>query len=292
MDKGELGGQGFDISDFKNETGNTPSPETSTPYAEFSFEEAGLNADHVRHEIMNRLKRLKDTSDFFEDEMNSRKLADYLFSFYESEHPERSFSEEDRKIVHAGTLFSDIGKTGPLNADEEQQKIILDIFNVNNWRDPSAPLENFMRECFPSDYEERLAACEKLGISRSLPMRDVWNMHCKWTYDIIAGDGVPKEDVAAAATHHILENVNSELVAPDGTFAKDFGKNTRFDRPEKLIILLDKYDAYRGRSGLSHEEAMRALRARLASSAYAEDPEFLTLIDDMDAAFKSKDLSK
>jgi hypothetical protein len=54
-------------------------------------------------------------------------------------------------------------------------------------------------------------------------------------------------------------------VASDRRFTRAFGDNAGFDRAEKLIILLDKYDALRRRGGRSHEQALAWLRERLGA---------------------------
>ena len=70
--------------------------------------------------------------------------------------------------------------------------------------------------------------------------------------------GVPGEGrIAAAAAHHLLDGVNPEaIVDEDGNYSADFGENKHFHRPEKLVIVLDKYDALRRRGGNSHEQAI------------------------------------
>ena len=94
------------------------------------------------------------------------------------------------------------------------------------------------------------------------------------------------EVVAAAATHHLLEDVNPDaIVGADRSFTRSFGDNAAFDRAEKLVILLDKYDALRRRARMTHERAIAWLRERIDKNAeFRGDGEFLSLIADLDSA--------
>lgn len=116
-------------------------------------------------------------------------------------------------------------------------------------------------------------------------MRHFWNLHTAWTLEIIDGAGVPAEAVAAAASHHMLDNINPDaIVGADDRFTRRFGANTCFDRAEKLVIVLDKYDALRRRGRLSHAEAIAWLIERLAKNErFRGDRELTTLIADINA---------
>jgi hypothetical protein len=51
-----------------------------------------------------------------------------------------------------------------------------------------------------------------------MTMREFWNLHSAWALHVLQEDGVP-----AAATHHILENVNPDsLIAEDGPVTSPF----------------------------------------------------------------------
>jgi hypothetical protein len=109
-----------------------------------------------------------------------------------------------------------------------------------------------------------------------------------WTLHILQGDGVPAEAVPAAATHHILENVSPDsLIAENGRFTKCFGKHAAFERPEKLVILLDKYDAALRRGRCAHDQAIASLREVIAKNhRFRGDHGFLELIEDLDEVMK------
>ena len=158
------------------------------------------------------------------------------------------------------------------------------MFSIESVEDVMQPVSRFMAHYFPDDAEERLRRFEGLGLRRSMPMRHLWNLHTSWTLEIIDGAGVPAEAVAAAATHHLLDNVNPDaIVGADDRFTRSFGANTCFDRAEKLVIVLDKYDALRRRGRLDHPHAIAWLRERLANNArFRGDRALETLITEVD----------
>jgi len=246
------------------------------------FAAAGIEGENVNPEIFARLELLQRNSGFLEDEQHAFNLAQALFAYYEREVPDRMFSVEEQHEVLAGTLLSDIGKTGPKNATLGQQEVILDIFRIENVENPQITVRKLLEQHYAGDADRRIAALQQLGIDASrMPMRDFWNMHAVWTLGIIQNGGIPQEDVPAAAFHQILERVNEQYVGAGGRYVNGFGKNLVFDRPEKLVILLDKYDAFRSRLGKSHQEAIVLTRNLIERTPYANDWEFLELLTDM-----------
>ena len=117
-----------------------------------------------------------------------------------------------------------------------------------------------------------------------MSVRQFWNLHSDWTLAITEASGLPPEAVAAAATHHLLDDVNPRaIVGEDDRFRRSFGENTAFDRTEKLVIVLDKYDAARRRGGRTHDQALVWLRDRISKSArFRDDPELRALVDVVD----------
>jgi len=241
----------------------------------------------VHPNIIRKLRLLNEKSETFKDEERSIHIARALFKYYEEKFPDKKFAEEEQRTVLIGTIFTDIGKTGPRDATHEQEKVILDIYNVENIIKPEEiTLVQFMSRYFPKDAERRLTTIETIkNVNRGMTMREFYNLHPEWTLEIISGDGVPLEAIAAAAAHHALEGVNpQDIIGQDGRFTKYFGENVSFDRAEKLIILLDKYDAFRRRGKKGHKEAIELVREKIRSNSdFAEDTEFEELLDNLDA---------
>ena len=250
------------------------------------FEELGLNVEKMNPNIVRKLLLLNERTETFKDEERSIHVARAMFRYYESNLSDRRFTDQEKRIVLMGTMFTDIGKTGPKDATREQENLVLDIYEVENIIDPKKiTLEEFIDTNFPGDAENRLRTLRELGVSSGMTMRELYNLHAKWTLEIISGDGVPPEAVAAAATHHMLEGINpEEIVGEDGRFTKYFGENVSFSRDDKLVIILDKYDASRRRGGKEHEKAIELVRDKIRSNPnFTEDREFEELVNNLDA---------
>ena len=260
--------------------------ETERDHLRELFEELGLDVEKMNPNIVRKLLLLNERTKTFKDEERSVHVARALFRYYEKNLSDRKFTDVEQRTVLIGTMFTDIGKTGPRNATPEQEELISDIYGVENIIDPKkVTLEGFINDNFPEDADDKLKVLEEMGVGRDITMREFYNLHPKWTLETISGDGVPPEAVAAAATHHMLEGINpEEIVGKDGRFTKYFGDNVSFDRAEKLIILLDKYDAYRRRGKKSHKEAIELVRDKIKSNPnFADDREFEELVDNLDA---------
>ncbi|OGN03199.1 MAG: hypothetical protein A2651_02200 [Candidatus Yanofskybacteria bacterium RIFCSPHIGHO2_01_FULL_42_12] len=260
--------------------------ESTQDHIQELFKELGVNFEEINPNIIKKLRLLSERTETFRDEERSLGIAHALFQYYEEKLSDEKFTEDEQRTVLVGTIFTDIGKTGPRNATLEQETIILDIYNVENLIAPEkTSLLEFIHNNFPEDGEERLSAIEAIdGISRNMTMREFYNLHPRWTLEIVSGDGVPPEAVAAAATHHMLEGINpEEIVDKDGRFTKYFGDNMFFDRAEKLIIILDKYDAFRRRGGKEHKKAIELVKDKIESNPnFTGDKEFEELLNNLD----------
>lgn len=251
--------------------------------------EAGVDMDRLSVQLLARMRLLAETTETVQDCQRAAEMAQRVFRFYEQHRPHARFSEIEQRTVLIASLFSDIGKTGPAHADEAAQRLVAEMFAVEQVPDQNMSVTDFFLKYFAADAGERSQRFRALGLDPAITMREFWNMHSGWTLQIIQTGGIPLEAVAAAATHHLLENVNPDaIVAHDGRFTRYFGDNSRVDRPEKLIILLDKYDAARRRAGRSHDDTIRWLRALIANNArFADDQEFFSLIEDLDAVLRA-----
>ncbi|MCA9576856.1 MAG: hypothetical protein R3B40_18375 [Polyangiales bacterium] len=244
----------------------------------------GFDLRDVDADVLSRLELLAERSQTVADLERMATLAFGLFRYYDANRPHELFDELEQRTIVLGCLFSDIGKTGPKRATGPERQLIVDMFSVEAVEDVMQPVRTFMARYFPDDADERVHRFEALGLDADMPMRALWNLHTSWTLEIIDGAGVPAEAVAAAATHHLLDDINPEsIVGADDRFTRGFGANTCFDRSEKLVIILDKYDALRRRGRLSHAKAVAWLRERLENNArFRGDRELETLIADID----------
>jgi len=250
--------------------------------------DVGVDLERVRPSILARMRLLAETTEILNDCERAVGFANTLFRYYDASKPLERFTALERRIVVIGTLFSDIGKSGPPGAAPDGQRLIAEIFAVDCGMDEKMPVARFFEVYFPTDAADRARRFEALGLDAGMTMRAFWNLHSTWTLHILQGDGVPMEAVPAAATHHILENVNPDSrVAENGRFTRYFGRHASFERPEKLVILLDKYDAARRRGRCTHDQAIALLREVIGRNhRFRGDSGFLALIEDLDEVMK------
>ncbi len=255
------------------------------------LQEVGLDPEKVAPRIIERLELLNDITKTVEDGENAVAIAKEIFQYYQENKPEMTFSELEQKIVIIGSLFSDVGKTGPREALFPEQRLVAEIFSVDNVKDPNMKVSEFFQMYFASDHGDRVKMFQQMGLDVNMTMREFWNMHSQWTLDIISGDGIPPEAIAGAASHHILDGINPmNIIGADQRFTRYFGENTSFDKPEKLIIILDKYDAYWRRGGKTKEEAIELLKKRIAENpVFAGDSQFRELINGLSVVVLSRE---
>ncbi len=253
------------------------------------LESVELNPSVLDPIIIQRLAILHEATPTVEDELRAITMSQAVFdTAAEAGH---AYSEEEKRTVIVGSLFTDIGKSGPKSATIEQSKLMASIFNAENLppETVNGPIEDFVDSYFGEDADAAKAQLAKLGLDiKELKMRDLYNLHTLWTLELTVDSGIPEEAVAAAASHHRLRGDNpGSILNEDDTFAHEFGTNSKFDRAEKLIAALDMYDAFTRRSGLNHEEAMSALAGWLQKTAggkYADDPELKEILHDLDSS--------
>jgi hypothetical protein len=235
------------------------------------------------------MRLLAEKSESLDDAVRMVSYAREVFRHYDANKPAQAFDAGEKRTIVLACLFSDIGKSGPEGADSDGRRLIVEMFAVEGVRDDKMLVSTFFRTYFPADADARIARFAALGLDPSITIRQFWNLHSDWTLAIAEKAGLPPEAVAAAATHHLLDDVNPHaIVGEDNRFTRSFGDNRDFDRAEKLVIVLDKYDAARRRGNRTHEEAIAWLRQRVAANArFRDDAELATLIDDVEAVFSA-----
>jgi len=252
--------------------------------------EVGLDIGEIAPRIVDRLELLNAGTHTLEDGIHAIEIAGKLFDFYKNNKPLESFNDVEKKIVLIGSIFSDIGKTGPPGTTDEQKHLITDMFGVENIKNPQMSVKEFFEMYFEKTALDKLRIIQDLQLDPEMTMRSFWNLHSLWTLQIISGDGVPPEAIAGAAMHHIIEGVNPEdIFGIDSKFTKYFGDNAGFDRPEKLIIILDKYDAFRRRTNKTSQEAVESVRNIIKrNEMFKNDEDFKTLLDDLETIFHNE----
>lgn len=249
-----------------------------------------FDLESVDPSLVERLLLLASFSETVTDAERMTRIAFDVFRHYEEHRPEIAFSKEERQVVVLGGFFSDIGKTGPEHADTKAQKLIIEMFAVEGVRDETQSIAEFLLRYFPEDGDARICQITALGLEPTMSIRSFWNLHSTWTFALCENAGLPPEVVAAAATHHLLDEINpEEIVGEDLQFTRAFGDNLAFDRAEKLVIVLDKYDALRRRARFTHEQTIDWLRAYVEKNPrFRGDAEFEILIAEVGATQSSR----
>ena len=271
-----------------NEAGNEVILVKERDHVAESFLKIGVDIEKIHPNILRKLRLLNKETQTFKDEEKAIRTAQALFLYYEVNFPNKKFTDQEKKTVLVGTIFTDIGKTGPRNATSEQEKLILSIFNIESrehGKEDLLSIQEYLQRYFPEDWDSRVKELSFMGLDSNMTMRRFWNMHTPWTLEIISGDGVPPEAIAAAAAHHALEGINPQnIIGKDGRFTKYFGDNISFSRDDKLIIILDKYYAARRRGKMTHVQAIEFIRKKIKSNEqFSDDSEFEELLSNLDA---------
>jgi hypothetical protein len=255
-----------------------------------ALQEVGLSSETVAPHILERMALLEELTPTLQDEVAAIGRSSKIFEQAAAAgHP---YTEEEQQIVRIGTLFTDIGKTGPRAASAEQARWVARMFAVENNppEEVQAPVARFLKNHFPDEAQTAAAELEAIGVSvDGLTMRDFYNLHTTWTRELLTDSGVPADAIPAAAAHHRLRGDDPGHLFLEGSdaYAQQAGHNVAYDRPEKLVSILDMYDAYCRRGGLDHRAAMERLEGWLQKTwdgRYAQDPEIREIMADLDAA--------
>ncbi len=250
------------------------------------IEKVGLNPNLIDPKIIERLSILNKNSQIFEDESRSLHHAERLFEFYKQSAQEKNlkpFSPEEERSILIGTLFSDIGKTGPADVSRQTTECISTIFSSDYHPGKPISTKEFLEHEISDPekiktYTTLLTREAKIDVEKSVGY--FFSQHVAWTYDLLTkyGQGIPKDAVTAAASHHFLEKQNPANV-------------TSLPRATKVIILLDQYDAHmRRHDQTTHTDTIEWLKQKIEDTALPEDkPEFIEIIKYLSSILSDED---
>jgi hypothetical protein len=228
-----------------------------------AFETQGIPFDALTPFLQDRLIRSFRHQKTLDDDFECAQIAEKLeFIFGSSE----CTPKEWRSIRHA-SLFTDIGKTGPADADNEQVELISRLYAIDTplHGGPGAwTLADFigLDPALAIDMSKHLRTLEPLGINRSMTMRTFFNLHAGWTADILENEPQISQQTKVGATlHHLLEGVIPNTVAVlQGDRYVIPSLDRPVGKPELWVAILDKYQAAIRRGNKTHEQAIAWLR--------------------------------
>jgi hypothetical protein len=208
--------------------------------------------------------------------------------------PGIKLSKNEMKLA---CLFHDIGKSGPEEADREQRRMIQMLYNQKYFNPKSEGFKKLkgsikdltiayavQRETLiaPQSKKRLIAYLETLTIhiynpetkkaepvkldTRKHKMIDFWREHDYWTLDLLRAHGnhqVNNDVMEVASTHHALEGHDPCEV--DGMLTHEAATMELSDK-YLMLTLIDKYQAWIDRSGLTHLRAIKKLKLEIAQS--------------------------
>jgi HD-GYP domain-containing protein (c-di-GMP phosphodiesterase class II) len=241
------------------------------------FERAGLDIREYQ-EIFERFKILNGPeSRHFEDAAQMVDIIEAIWDQLEKQLPEL----EKEKMILA-TLLHDIGKSGPKEATPEEQGLIVALFDPRHYRAIAAAgtrveemsIFSALRK---SDIEEGVQQkivkyLSGMGVNIATEkMIDFWRRHADWTYDILKAskdDKLNERLAAMAASHHILDGKNPAGLNPEDI--PNESKAIETIETYEVLTLVDKFQAFVKRSGLSHDAAIRVLEKIIEKQKFPE----------------------
>ena len=86
-----------------------------------------FDLERIRPSILDRMRLLAETTETLNDCERAVQFANDIFRYYDVSKPLRRFTALERRIVVIGTLFSDVGKSGPAGAAPDGQRLVAEI---------------------------------------------------------------------------------------------------------------------------------------------------------------------
>jgi len=232
------------------------------------FERAGLNIQDYP-ELFERFKNLHDPeSRHFDDAVQMMEIIDAIWPELEVKLP---FKLNKKNLLQA-TLLHDVGKSGPKEANPEEQKLVVALFNPVHYQKIMASrakieqmtiVDALRGSDFDLSVQVRITnVLKRWGIDfETEKMIDLWRRHADWTFDILTAiqdERITRELVIASASHHILDGKNPAGLNPEEI--PNEAKTLEIMETYQVITLVDKFQAFVARSGLSHAESVAVLR--------------------------------
>lgn len=245
--------------------------------------------------IWKQLLLLNREGCFIADESRSVEMLRQIFVAFPNK-----FSPNDKRVTIQATVLSDIGKSGSAGMSKDGKRLILRMYRVENVPDGhKMTVDNFLANKGPYSryYDltvEELERDRKLFLSDNriwgvfpdaesdigggweicaegqreiiysrpfldnIPMVDFWSLgHVRWMQNTLKEETFGEEVYIAASLHHLLDGVAfpSWFAYPLRIKVEDFSSR------EALVAIVDKYDAFRVRTKLTHEKTISILHS-------------------------------
>ncbi len=247
---------------------------------------SGLGYENVPEEVARRLSFLSLPTEMrnshFQDALDISEIIDDLV-------PE-DLSDQETNELRAASLLHDVGKAGPPEANENEQLAIVTLFNLNfpygqmidgvRINDVSIQRALGLKVEEGEITQERAAELLSLVIAASerqinkrvettitpeTPIGKFWSAHVYWTYDVLKTTNLPDSLIDTAASHHLLEGHDPAGIGLDRVSSgmASLELADKYQAYRIRLMLADKYQAFMQRSGRTHEDTIKIMRARI-----------------------------
>jgi hypothetical protein len=201
-----------------------------------------------------------------------------------------SLTAKQRQEGELAAFLHDIGKSGAAEADLRGQVSVIKLFSADQFTypiDPNKTVSDAISECFPEEYDEMMKNLAQSGVDKEMTMRQFYDKHAEWTHDILEKfpETVTKRTRLVAGSHHMDRGVNpchlSENEVPMESFLIGVLENYVDVLEEKILMVVDKYQASISRGHSTHEKAVEIVR-KIFSEKYSGDPIINLIINTID----------
>jgi len=216
--------------------------------------------------------RLAETGSHFEDSLS---MARIIRTIYDQLREPLNLRDQGPERLMRAAVLHDIGKSGPAGEEGPFHFAVRRLFVApqrpfNPFIDGRAKtVSEFAAEQELADRGSILGAVKDAGIDpEQEPMIVFWRRHAGWTYDILkseAGADIDPGLVDIAASHHLLENQNPAHLDMERIPAES--QVLEVLEEAELLAAVDKYQAFRSRGRLEHEDALAQLGQIIDSRA-------------------------
>lgn len=225
---------------------------------EQAFAEFGIELEDIDASVLERLVEMHSEEDsHFYDAIEMAKMLDKNWEYL-------GLSNFDKQKMLVCALLHDVGKSGPESASPEARQLCLWLFRKKHHIKDNEDVRSMKMSDFidSSDLEDKPKTkrllSEELALDiENLSMIDFWSKHVDWTFDILSQhlDGeVDDEVVLITSSHHLLDGKN-----PANLKEEDLPRGAHWlelIEEYQILTLVDKYQAFRQRSGFSHEQTI------------------------------------
>ncbi len=266
-----------------------------------AFQALHINDKAIDDCLYERIAQLDARSETMSDELSAIMYEQRFFQHAKDTESPHLLSPEHRHDVRLATLLTDIGKTGPSDSTHDQREVITSIFAIDgNIDGTKVTIEQYISKNFPeADHQHMRASLDVMGIDRGVTMREFWNMHLDWGYEILQNSTTSPDVILIAGSHHLLEgNIPDDIINFETGKFQVLGVDREIDTRDVLVALFDKYDAQRRRAGVNHETAIEYLYGRVVENETLDRlPDFvrdlfMSAIVDVDIALAEEVIDK